>query len=232
LDYADLLQQIEFHPTVRMEELPFKNETFDLVISQYGLEYGNPREVLTEVTRVLKPGGQAVFLILPSRGIAVLNANRNLKQCRYMLREAKLFDIAIDVAGKMAAAETATPDADSGILMAPFNIEVENVVRRFGPDECDVVLAMVLGLQKVFISRKTTPLEEQVVSIQTLRTRLAEYAARAQALTRAAVSDTGLEDLKRATAIVGMRPTSAQPVLVGRYGAIAWRLIAERPGRQ
>jgi hypothetical protein len=113
------------------------------------------------------------------------------------------------------------------MIMTPFNVEVEQTVRRFGPEDCDVVLAMVLGLQKVFISRKETSVEEQIVSIQTLRTRLAEYGARAGALTKAAVSDAGLEDMKRAMGMLGFKLTDSKAVMVKGYGTVAWRLTAE-----
>lgn len=227
-EQAELLGQIEFQPQTRMETLPFVNDTFDLVISQFGLEYGNTREVLPEATRVLKPYGLLALLLLPGRGVAVQLANRNLTQCRYLLRNARIFDLAIQICRQMNEGEKGNPAGDFGSYMTPFNVEVEHVVRRFGAEDCDVVLAMVMGLQKVFINRKSTSVEEQIVAVQLLRTRLAEYAARAQALTRAALSESGFEELKRIVTASGLKLTGANPVLAGTHGAVAWRLTAER----
>ena len=71
-------------------------------------------------------------------------------------------------------------------------------------------------------------LQNQIIAVQTLRTRLAEYAARAQALTRAALNDPDLEELKRVVVSVGFKLTEVKPVLVGPYGTVAWRIGAER----
>ena len=43
-------------------DLPFPENAFDCVISAGSLSYGEPMEVLTEVLRVLKPGGSLIFL--------------------------------------------------------------------------------------------------------------------------------------------------------------------------
>ncbi len=229
-DHAELLRTIEFKPMVKMESLPFPDDSFDVVVSQYGLEYGSPREALAEAARILRSHGLLTLLCMPARSATVHAANKGLKQCKHLLRDAPLFDIAINTTQQLHQAMAAGFD-DGGPIQAPFNMEVERIVRKFGNDECDVVFAIVLGLQKVFIDRKNATLEEQIAAIQLLRTRLAEYAARAQALTRAALSDADLEDVKRVIGSVGFKLTEVKPILVGAYGTVAWRLSAERVAR-
>lgn len=229
-EHAALLRTISFRPMVKMESLPFEDDSFDVVVSQFGLEYGSPREALTEAVRVLRSHGLLTLLCLPARSAAIHAANKGLKQCKHLLRDAPLFDIAMNATQHLHQALAAGQD-DGGPILAPFNAEVERIVRKFGNDECDVVFAIVLGLQKVFIDRKTASLEDQIKAIQLLRTRLAEYAARAQALTRAALTDSDLEELKRNIATVGFKLTEVKPILVGAYGTVAWRVSAERLAR-
>lgn len=46
-----------------VEKLPFENNFFDLVISEWVLEHlDNPKQAFSEIYRVLKPGGKVVFL--------------------------------------------------------------------------------------------------------------------------------------------------------------------------
>jgi ubiquinone/menaquinone biosynthesis C-methylase UbiE len=52
-----LLQRIRFLDDTRVESLPFPEATFDLVCSQYGIEYCDPEESADQVFRVLRPGG-------------------------------------------------------------------------------------------------------------------------------------------------------------------------------
>jgi len=62
-----------FVSKVRMEALPFDDFSFDIVVSQFGFEYGARAECASEAGRVLKPGGQ-LRLVLHARAGAVHQA--------------------------------------------------------------------------------------------------------------------------------------------------------------
>lgn len=57
-----LLRHAQFIGGVAAERLPFTAAAFEMVVSQYGLEYAQPARALTEVARVLVPGGRLVWL--------------------------------------------------------------------------------------------------------------------------------------------------------------------------
>ena len=48
----DLHGQIRFHPGVALESLPFADGVFDLVVSQYGIEYADRNRAIAECARV------------------------------------------------------------------------------------------------------------------------------------------------------------------------------------
>jgi len=54
---AALLEIIELKGNTEVESLPFDDQWFDLITSQYGLEYCNMEQAGPELARVLKPGG-------------------------------------------------------------------------------------------------------------------------------------------------------------------------------
>jgi len=66
VDYADLPPPAGEGPVlmggVALEKLPFEAAAFDAATSQYGIEYAEPRAALSELARVLRPGGQALIL--------------------------------------------------------------------------------------------------------------------------------------------------------------------------
>lgn len=227
-EQADVLQRMTFRPHTSMEKLPFENESFDVAVSQFGVEYGTVRDALTEAARILRPHGLFTALALPARGPAVRAANISLKQCRQILRGGELFECAITVANALNEAESKDRAGDSGEILQLFNVEAERTVRKFGNDDCDVVFAIILGLQRVFVERKATPLDQQIAAIQTLRTRLAEYAARAQALIRAALSDQALDEMKRNIVAAGFKLTETKQIMVGAHGTVAWQVSGER----
>ena len=58
----ELRGTIKFHSKVANEKLPFKPGAFDLVVSHYGVEYGDLPHSISEIRRVLAPGGTFVAL--------------------------------------------------------------------------------------------------------------------------------------------------------------------------
>ena len=54
---------ITFHSGVAMEDLPFMDQSFDLIVSQFGLEYAHWPQALYEILRVGKPEGVAAFVM-------------------------------------------------------------------------------------------------------------------------------------------------------------------------
>lgn len=50
-------------PRTALEKRPFPGSYFDGASSQFGIEYADTRLALAEVSRVLKPGGRALFLM-------------------------------------------------------------------------------------------------------------------------------------------------------------------------
>ncbi|WP_372706408.1 class I SAM-dependent methyltransferase [Brevundimonas sp.] len=65
VDYAEVrpLAGCTLLGGVALEKLPFPASHFDGASSQFGIEYADSRLALAEVSRVLKPGGQALFLV-------------------------------------------------------------------------------------------------------------------------------------------------------------------------
>lgn len=58
-----VLQEIYFYPNCPAEYLPFTNNSFDFVSSQFALEYADAELAIPELVRVLKPGGKLVAVM-------------------------------------------------------------------------------------------------------------------------------------------------------------------------
>ena len=56
-DQRKLLETVEFHAGTPIEALPFADGSFDLITSQYGLEYCDLDRAAGQVSRLLRPGG-------------------------------------------------------------------------------------------------------------------------------------------------------------------------------
>ena len=62
------------------EQLPFDDQSFDVVISVFGCMFApEHRKAAEEIARVLKPGGQAVFVNF-TRSVHLVEAFREVRQ--------------------------------------------------------------------------------------------------------------------------------------------------------
>jgi SAM-dependent methyltransferase len=64
---------------VAMEAVPFKDATYDAVVSRFGVEYGDVPRVVAEIARVVRPGGK-VGLITHKFDGAIMEHNRRRRE--------------------------------------------------------------------------------------------------------------------------------------------------------
>jgi SAM-dependent methyltransferase len=100
VDYADHLPDgvpgIEFQGGIDFEALPFADQSFDAVSSQFALEYAGPKAV-AELLRVLRPRG-ALMVVAHHAGSAILEQNqRRLAALDALMAEGGLLQAAEDV---------------------------------------------------------------------------------------------------------------------------------------
>jgi len=67
--------RLQLLPETTMEELPFADQRFGAVVSQFGFEYSRRDTAAREIARVLRPGG-ALSLLVHHAGSSVLATNR------------------------------------------------------------------------------------------------------------------------------------------------------------
>lgn len=89
--------KLRFHSRTCLEELPFTNDTFSLVVSQYGFEYGDAQRGCREVARVLQPEGRIILLMHDAGSRLAAVARSESESIRWLLREDGTLDRARDI---------------------------------------------------------------------------------------------------------------------------------------
>lgn len=228
-EHAEALGAMTFRPRTAMEALPFPEAAFDLVASQFGVEFAaQPAAALGEAMRVLKPGGRLAVLALPHASRAVIDARIALKQARHLLADSTLFATAIKMVRTYHDATASSAEDVMRNDLDRFCREVEKTFAPFHENEVGVLSAMVFCLYQVFTYRRTTTAAEQLLALETARTRLAHYGARAQAAIKAALPDTALTPLTSALGMLGAKGIQIQPVMAQGHGIVAVLLTAQR----
>ena len=106
LEEPGQLQNVTFMGGVDVGKLPFADRSYDALSSQFGIEYADLSAVAVEVARVLKPGGQCLFL-MHHRSSAIVGPNELLiAELEYCLEEDSLIDtLRTFVAGTKSAGQ-------------------------------------------------------------------------------------------------------------------------------
>jgi SAM-dependent methyltransferase len=99
---------------VAMEDLPFENDSFAAVVSQFGFEYGDIAKVAAEISRVLAPGGTVGLMVHRGDGPILEHNLARRAAIDWVLGEQKLTQVLAtaldasnggpDVAAQVAAA--------------------------------------------------------------------------------------------------------------------------------
>lgn len=90
-DGARRLAGITFHAEVATEALPFEDASFDAVSGHYALEYTRVPDALAEIHRVLKPAGNAQFILHHADSMLLRSARLTLRESDVVLKDTNVF---------------------------------------------------------------------------------------------------------------------------------------------
>jgi hypothetical protein len=132
-----------------MEALPFEAGTFDLVVSQWGLEYSNLEISTPEVLRVLAPGGRIQLLLHHVDALPVTLAAHEVVHLQWLLNESTYLESVEHMLEPMALA--ASPegrsrlmhDAQANQAKEAFNAQQDTISSRIEQGACTDVLVDV-----------------------------------------------------------------------------------------
>ena len=85
--HADELDGVVFRGKTAAEDLPFENDSFDVVVSQYGFEYAALGPALAEIARVLAPGGRLQLLAHSDDSVVVAQGRERLREIDLLLAD-------------------------------------------------------------------------------------------------------------------------------------------------
>lgn len=81
----DILDQVNFQGRIAAEDLPFEDGYFDLVTSQYAVEYSDMTRSMAQIARVLKAGGQFCAVLHSHTSLVVIQNKENIREANFLL---------------------------------------------------------------------------------------------------------------------------------------------------
>lgn len=110
-------QRLRLHSGTQIEALPFADETFHLVTSQYGIEYADLARAIPETLRVTAPGGHIALLVHVADARPVALAHKELPHLDWLLGPDGLLDATAELLEPLA--RSTTPEGRAALSADP-----------------------------------------------------------------------------------------------------------------
>lgn len=215
---------VSFHSGVRMEALPFADAGYDLVVSQFGLEYAQWPGALEEAIRVCRPGGRMAFVLHHAESVVMRIGRIEQVHQRQLVSAQGLLPAAQGLLPHLIRIQAgAQPDPDAERARAAYNHAMRVLAECISASEApDLLLEARDQVHGIVAGRHAEDPSSRSAQLEAYAQALTDAALRTQELLESGLDQTRLDQLVEVlqTRCVG-RPVSAQP-LVQAEGVIAW----------
>ena len=218
---APTLTKIRFIGGTDAAKLPFPDGAFDAVVSQYGIEYAPRPDAWREAARVTAPGGRLRVVVHAADGNVAAESRESIKDCDFLLDEAKLPQRMRDCLRAVQAFEQAARPSDAQRKAADdsfnaFQSALDVVARRL-PDAADPEMLHTAGsvLADAFTKRRLVPLSAVLEKVDEVETEVVCHRTRQQALVDAAMGPAELRDAAKVLSGCGLADVSVQRLEAG-----------------
>ncbi len=211
VDYAQIvtndgfsdLDNIDLKFGVDIEELPFSDQSFNYVISNFGIEYSELSRSIAEASRVLASGGELIFVSHCHDSILISSNRQELEMLKKMFQPANVLDNLTELIDALASREmnkAQTPPAQKKL----FNEACEKA-ERVRPQLNESISAIAndfsqafkesdfLGFLKYLLSAQSGNKQQ---TLNLFKTDLHNHKARLTAMVNAALTEEQLGTLK------------------------------------
>lgn len=142
----EMARRLNFHPRVAIESLPFADASFDLVISQYGLEYSELDRSVPELLRVMQPAATVALVLHHVDSLPVRLGRAEIIEIDWLLHPSGLLQRGKRLVPFMA--RLATPAGTASVQRDPeaakarsqYNEAMRELQQRAGSTEASDIL--------------------------------------------------------------------------------------------
>ena len=209
----DILDQVNFQGRIAAEELPFEAGYFDLVTSQYAIEYSDMARSIPEMARVLKAGGIFCAVLHSHNSLVVAQNNENVQEADYLL-ESDIFTECKQLLSLMLSGKA----SDAGIQTYSDQY-MKNLIKLsesyHAPTPMNIIPVMQNSLMEIMkLSGKYHP-QQILEMVDNARRRLEEQRDLLRGLVRSALDEENLESLLKQLNALEFEVTRCQDFCIG-----------------
>jgi ubiquinone/menaquinone biosynthesis C-methylase UbiE len=221
-DAATVLSGIVFHPRTSAAQMPFEEASVDAVCGQYALEYTPVEDVLSELARVLKPGGRAGFIIHHTASVILETTRADLAHTDLILGKKGVLEAADRMLKRM---DTAGADA----ARAAFNKAAAGVTAAIQGTRYPDLLQSLLGhLGQILEGVRTQQPKDLRRQVAGLRREVEANRVRLLDLAGAAMDGPQMADLVESLTARGFAAATPELIRHDPQRLMGWWMSLER----
>lgn len=223
---------IKFWPGTSIEQLPFEQAQFDLVASQFGLEYAQWPLAIQEAARVCRPGGRVAAVMHHRESVIVAVGLEEATHHKQLLAEDGLIHTALELVpwlGYMRGRpENGTHTLQAGMARNRYNQAMHEVGSAIEASRAPDLLLQVRDWVHARVARVTQQsVQATEVELRGLLSAIREASFRTSEMLECARDKAGLDafcrDLENAASVDNI----AVHELRQEQGVIGWAVSAE-----
>lgn len=225
--------RLHFRGGVLAEELPFADHSFDLVVSQFGIEYSDLARSQAEAVRVLKPEGRIALLIHHAQSLPVIVSRHELRHLDFLdrLEFMSIIEQMIPFMAKLAEVDgqkSLMSDQTAMETRKRFDEAQAAIERRAATEPIpDLLVDVRLYAQECFQLAVSAGPQAAGKRLATYIAFLQDSRLRLDELVRSALDEVGVVSLQERFATLRQRPvrSSLTPVVVNDH-VFGWAVSA------
>ena len=202
LDLAKALDKVSFLPDTKMEETGLPDSSCDLLVSQYGFEYGDTQLASAEAVRLLKPAGRLAMILHHVDSHVLRESDEGLSQMRYMLTKERL-DERVEV---LIRARATGHQGKVRIAEAKLRATLGRLETRANRanDKRGFINSLMPNFLSILDSRVARSLDQELSALREVRAEILAYKQRMADLRSAAVDEDRLLEICNALRAAGL----------------------------
>lgn len=228
-DGARRFAGVRFHAGVASEQLPFEDACFDGVSGHYALEYSDTTRALAEVMRVLKPGGEAQFVLHHADSLLLGSARRSLADADLVFKQTKLYRRLHKLLTMEQNGGEALKRASDEVVAAIRSLRSAFEARRAAGDSAQILAVALDAAQKLLAARTQLRPEQVGLEVDRAEEELRTAARRLNDLVAHALDAEAAQRLRATAEATGF--TGVELGLLHHNGdhLVGWLLSLRRP---
>ena len=222
---AELVPRVTFVGSTDIAQLSFPDSEFDFASSQFGFEYAEQAPALSELKRVLKPGGKVRFLLHASEGAVHEASTQRLRRARLMLESGQIVPLLEELA--RAAANSSAPRITK--IKKRILAKVDLLGRKFKQLPADDLVFELCREAKMFVSAVgQVPIAEFVARVRHLAEEVRAYTLRLNAMQQASRNAQQMQTLCHSADALGFTLSKYEAYYVDNQ-QVGWIFLTQVP---